>query len=173
MKHHLMLWAVGWSTLSSSTYAQDASSSVLTLSKADLLSIASEVGWSEGDKHHREDGDFTQTFKLSNGLPVEFEGLACDSDELPGCPEYQLSVTFGLGSPDRAAELASQLSYRWGDVWLGTDEAVVVSRMEFLYGGVSREHVKQTFITFEDIARDAAAKAFPCGWPVDGVEPSC
>jgi len=153
--------------------AQEASPLLLSLSESDITAITADIGWTGGERRELEGGDFSQSFTLSNGLPVQLEGLACEEDALPGCPEYQLSVIFGLGSSARAAEVGAGLSYRWADVWLTTEEAVVVSRMEFLHGGVARNHVRETFATFEQIARDAASKAFPCGFPADGIEPAC
>ena len=153
--------------------AQSAPSLLFSLTDETVESLASEAGWSVGERTESEDGDYRRRLTLPNGLPIEIKGLACTSDNLDGCPEYELTLWLGVGSPQRAQALEESLSYRWADVWLASEEAVVVSRMEFLYGGISRQHLKETFATFEQIARDAGEKAFPCGLPVNGVEPSC
>jgi hypothetical protein len=153
--------------------AQSAPSLLFSLTDETVESLASEAGWSVGERIETEEEDFRRRLTLPNGLPVEIEGLACESDDLDGCPEYQLTLWLGLGSSQRAQALQERLSYRWADVGLASEEAVVVSRTEFMYGGVSREHLRATFATFEQIARDAGEKAFPCGLPVSGVEPTC
>lgn len=170
----LLAWApLCMLVLAPAATAQSAPSLLFSLTDETVKSLASEAGWSVDERIETEEGDYRWRLTLPNDLPVEIEGLACTSDDLDGCPEYQLTLWLGVGSPQRAQALEESLSYRWADVWLASEEAVVVSRMEFLYGGISRQHLKETFATFEQIARDAGEKAFPCGLPVNGVEPSC
>lgn len=146
---------------------------LFSLTRQDAEAVAVALGWSPGATEARADGDFSQTFTLPSGMPVTLEGLACKSDNLDGCPEFELRTAFGVGSPEAADALASDISSRWANVWLPTGEAVAMGRMEFLYGGVTRAHVKETFATFGQLASDAAALAFPCGLPSHGVAPEC
>lgn len=157
----------------SETMAQDGGAQLFSLTPDAVEALATETGWSIGPRIETDEGGYSQTFTTAGGLPIQFDGWSCQSDDLDGCSEYQLTLTFGVGSPERAQALRDSLSYGWANTSLLTEEAVIISRAEFLYGGVGRDHLKQTFAAFGEIAQDAAGKVFPCGLPVDGMEPSC
>lgn len=144
-----------------------------SLTKDAVEALAVEAGWAIGPRTETGDGEYNQTFTTAGGLPIQFHAWACGSDEAAGCEEYQLSLTFGVGSSERARMLKESLTDPWVNTSLMDGEVVVIRRVEFLYGGVGRDHLKETFSAFEEVTRDAAAKAFPCGLPVDGLEPSC
>lgn len=153
--------------------AQDVGARLFSLTTDTVEALAAEAGWAVGPRIASGDDAYSQTFTTAGGLPIHFDAWACGTDDLEGCPEYQLTLTFGVGSPDRAQALRNSLSDGWVSTALLAEDAVTIRRAEFLYGGVGRDHVKETFSAFGAVAQDAAGKAFPCGLPVEGVEPSC
>jgi hypothetical protein len=157
--------------LSSGVLAQESEQrNITSLTAAEVASIAEAMGWSVGETI--DDGDFVIALTLPSGMPVYFEGISCASDDVPGCPEWELRSQYGVGSADRASRLADEISYRWLDDW-SEGEVLGVSRMDFLYGGVSRQHLEATFQVFETLVDETTAKVFPCGLPVDGQTPDC
>ena len=101
-------------------------------------------------------GHFIITAAVDPTRHVWLEGLACSGDgEAAICPQYKISAHWALASHDQAISVADKLSYSFSSV--ATDGPNLdLWRMEFVYGGVTREHVRQVLKAFLILRGDAA-----------------
>jgi hypothetical protein len=101
-------------------------------------------------------GHFTITAAVDPTRHVWLEGLACAGDgEAAICPQYKISAHWALASHDQAVSVADKLSYSFSSV--ATDGPNLdLWRMEFVYGGVTRDHVRQVLKAFLILRADAA-----------------
>lgn len=144
---------------------------IFSITEDEVVGIGRDLGWKVVNRT-RSDEAFRIDFLLPDDTPVTFTGVACDVDGEPGCPEWSLDAYYGVGRPERAAELERRISYSWASDW-ADGEVFSVGRMDFLYGGVSRDHLRASFATFADLVALTTLEVFPCGLPKGGVAPEC
>lgn len=94
------------------------------------------------------------TAVFPGGLTVILDGMNCRRVRKAfACPEYRLSTTVDVGTPERAVDLAKQHA-TW---FVDTDahgSTVEFSRMGFTYHGVTRQHLREIVKTYLHIVRE-------------------
>jgi hypothetical protein len=117
-----------------------------------------------------QDG-FTLTATLSPERHVWFEGMECKGvGEATACPEFKISAIWQLDTPTHAAELAKQLNYNYTSVFADGAE-LDLWRMDFTYGGITREHLRQTIVEFLDLRRKAEEIIWPLSANAKSLKP--
>jgi hypothetical protein len=115
-----------------------------------------------------QDG-FTITATLSPERHVWFAGMECKGvGEATACPEFKISAVWQLDTPAHANELARQLNYNYTSIFADGAE-LDLWRMDFTYGGITREHLRQTIVEFLDLRRKAEEVIWP---PSANAKPS-
>ena len=123
----------------------------------DVRDAAAALGWSMSDLGAEDQALFV-LLRTDGGFEIALEGLQCSFD---GCTEWQIVSSFEGGDPDQARALAEQVDGIWAYARAEGDR-VVLSRMEFSYGGVTEGHLRTTLSVFDDVMSDAQSIIEAC-----------
>lgn len=123
----------------------------------EVLDAAAALGWSMSDMSG-DDEELFVLLRTDGGFEIAIEGLQCPSG---GCTEWRIVSSFDGGDPEQAQALADQVDGIWAHAFAEGDR-VVLSRMDFSYGGVTEGHLRTTLSVFDDVMADAQAIITAC-----------
>ena len=119
----------------------------------DVQALLRDAGALVSEAQYDTKDEFKVVATFDDGLIVVFRGMACGHYyEGVKCPEYRMTTTFTLDSPEQAARLAREIQtfYVEADA---RENTLILSRMGFTYGGVTRAHQKQTIEAYLMVVR--------------------
>ncbi len=104
---------------------------------------------------------FAVTASVGVDQPVWFGGLNCKgAADAMTCTEYKIVAGWELDTPVQAAALAGQMNYNYTSAF-AEGKNINLTRMEFAYGGITREHLRRTLQEFLDLRQKAQALVTP------------
>jgi|HubBroStandDraft_1064217.scaffolds.fasta_scaffold506935_1 hypothetical protein len=107
-----------------------------------------------------QDG-FTITATLTADRHVWFQGMNCTGrGEATSCTEFKISAGWQLKTPAEAEALAKKLDYNYTSV-AADGVNLELWRMDFTYGGITREHLRQTVLELLALRQQAEGVIWP------------
>jgi hypothetical protein len=104
---------------------------------------------------------FAVTASVGVDQPVWFGGLNCKgAADAMTCTEYKIVAGWEIDTPARATALAGQMNYNYTSAF-AEGKSINLTRMEFAYGGITREHLRRTLQEFLDLRQKAQALVTP------------
>jgi len=117
--------------------------------RALLLGLGASVEQVEGDAPD----EFQLVGTFADGLMVTFWGMTCGTPyEGLACPEYRMAVAFEVRDSETAAATAPRVQTYYVSADARGDQ-VILSRMGFTYGGITREHLRRTISEYLVVVR--------------------
>jgi len=146
--------------LAGRAYADEPNETLLSLKAADVRPLLVDAGLTVEEVKNDSDG-----FHITAAVPPErhiwFDGMNCKGDgEARSCTEFMITARWEVDTAKHAADLASRMNYNYAPV-AADGKSLTLMRMDFTYGGITREHLKQTLLEVLDL-RDQTEKAI---WP--------
>jgi len=131
-----------------------------SVSVKDARDLLTEAGADVRKIDFGPDG-FTITAELSPERHVWFQGMNCKgADQALACTEFKISASWQLDTPAHAEALAKKLDYNYTSV--SADGANLdLWRMDFTYGGITREHLRRTVLELLELRRQAESVVWP------------
>ena len=108
---------------------------------------------------------FAVTASVGVDQPVWFGGLNCKgAADAMTCTEYKIVAGWEIDTPAHATALAGQMNYNYTSAF-AEGKSINLTRMEFAYGGITREHLRRTLQEFLDLRQKAQALVTPAKAP--------
>ena len=124
------------------------------VSIADVRAIAADAGGEVERVKETGDNGFTVEMVFPGDNHPWFEGLECKgAGDARRCQEYEFGIALRARDAARASALERKLAFRYiaaradGDV-------LTFTRMDFTYGGVTREHLTKSLTVILQIVHD-------------------
>jgi hypothetical protein len=148
-------------TAARATEAPNGKAEVITaVSIDDVKGILKEAGADVQTVDFTADG-FTITATLTPERHVHFEGMECKGvREAMACAEFKISARWQVDTGLHAEKLAKALSYNYTSIFADGNN-IDLWRMDFIYGGVTREHFSNTVLEFFALRNQAENTIWP------------
>jgi len=131
-----------------------------TVSVKDARDVLAEAGAKVEKVDYSSDG-FTIAAALEPDRHILFEGMTCKgAGEAMACPEFKIAAIWRLDTPAHAEALAKKLDYYYTSVAAYGNE-LDLWRMDFISGGVTRQHFRNTVLEFIDLRQQAEGVIWP------------
>jgi hypothetical protein len=132
------------------------------VSIADVRAIAADAGGEVERVKENDDNGFTVEMVFPGDNHPWFEGLECKGEgEARRCQEYEFGIALRVRNAAQAKALERKLDFRYISARADGD-VLTFTRMDFTYGGVTREHVTSSLKVILQIVHD---KVEPVVWP--------
>ena len=132
------------------------------VSIADVRIIAADAGGEVERVKETGDNGFTVEMAFPGDNHPWFEGLVCKGEgDARRCQEYEFGIALRAGDAAQAKALERKLAFRY--IAASADDNVLTfTRMDFTYGGVTREHLTDSLKAILQIIHDDVD---PVVWP--------
>ena len=136
---------------------QEVITSVTVQDARNLLGVAG----AKVDKVEYGSDSFTVTSSLGPERHVWFDGMNCKGvAQDKTCDEFKISAAWEIDTPAHAEALARQLNYNYSSVY--ADGATLrLWRMDFIPGGITRKHLRNTVLELFELRRQAEDEIWP------------
>ena len=133
---------------------------ITVVSVKDARDVLTRAGAEVGKADYSADG-FTMIAALDADRHVTFEGMDCKgADEAMACPEFKITAIWQLDTSAHAEASVKKLGYNYISVAAFGNE-VDLWRMDFISGGVTRRHFRNTVLEFLDLRQQAEGVIWP------------
>ena len=133
---------------------------ITSVTVQDARSLLGEAG-AKVDKVEYGLDSFTVTSSLGPERYVWFDGMNCKgAAQDKTCDEFKISTAWQVDTPARAEALARKLNYNYSSVY--ADGATLrLWRMDFIPGGITRKHLRNTVRELFELRRQAEDEIWP------------
>ncbi|HWE45549.1 MAG TPA: hypothetical protein VG407_05925 [Caulobacteraceae bacterium] len=129
---------------------------------ADVRVVAADAGCTVERVKDDEASGFTVEMTCSDDRHPWFEGLRCAGEgDARLCTEYEIGMSFRAESAAATLKLAPSLCFKYICA-VADDDVLTFTRMDFTYGGVTRDHLTQSVKVILEISADQIEPAI---WP--------
>jgi hypothetical protein len=129
---------------------------------ADVRAVVADAGGVVDRVKESGDNGFTVETTFPDDRHPWFEGVTCKGHgEARVCTEYEISMAFRAKSAADARRLAPQLCFKYICAF-ADDDVLTFTRMDFTYGGVTRDHLTQSVKVMLEMSADQIEPAI---WP--------